>query len=215
MMRHRVKRVSRARRVIAAHLAVERADREPIATQKSDQDPLHDRRPLRTAARSSSKLASAAGGNARTTISAPRGSSESSAATMCRSRRFTRLRTTAEPTAFDTTNPARGGEELSASTTWTTKVAEPERRPVRTVRRNWSAVVRRCAALSTERQSDGDALAALAATSRQDGSASTGPHPETETVHLVPTTVVRLVRTLAHRSLHSCRDDVDDRLERR
>ncbi len=46
--------------------------------------------------------------------------------------------------------------------------------------------------------SDGQALAALAATARQDGATGTGPHAQAEAVHLVTATVVRLVRTLAH-----------------
>lgn len=46
--------------------------------------------------------------------------------------------------------------------------------------------------------SDGQALAALAATARQDGATGAGPHAQAEAVHLVTATVVRLVRTLAH-----------------
>jgi hypothetical protein len=46
--------------------------------------------------------------------------------------------------------------------------------------------------------SDGQALAALAATARQDRAPGTGPHAEAEAVHLVTAAVVRLVRTLAH-----------------
>ena len=51
---------------------------------------------------------------------------------------------------------------------------------------------------SLSRNSDGQALAALGATVRQDCAAGTGPHAQTEAVHLVTTTVVRLVSTLAH-----------------
>jgi hypothetical protein len=46
--------------------------------------------------------------------------------------------------------------------------------------------------------SDGQALAALATTAGQDRATGAGPHPQTEAVHLVTATVVRLVRTLAH-----------------
>lgn len=54
--------------------------------------------------------------------------------------------------------------------------------------------------------SDCEVVPALTATSGQDRATRTGPHPETETVHLVTTTVVRLVRTLAHEYLHAlCR----------
>jgi hypothetical protein len=49
-----------------------------------------------------------------------------------------------------------------------------------------------------EPASDGEALAALAATVGEDGPAGTGAHAQAETVHLVAPTVVRLVRTLAH-----------------
>jgi hypothetical protein len=42
------------------------------------------------------------------------------------------------------------------------------------------------------------AVAALAATSGQDGAAGAGAHPQSESMGLVPTTVVRLVSTLAH-----------------
>lgn len=63
----------------------------------------------------------AAGGNARTTTSAPNGVSW--AAAMCRRRRFTRLRCTALPTFLDTTKPTRvdsGGVSPAARATWTT-----------------------------------------------------------------------------------------------
>src|SRR5262245_42375648 len=43
-----------------------------------------------------------------------------------------------------------------------------------------------------------EALAALAATSGEDRAAGPGPHPEAEAVLLVPATVVRLERPLAH-----------------
>ena len=45
---------------------------------------------------------------------------------------------------------------------------------------------------------DGEALAALPATAGQDRAAGTGAHPQSEAVRLVTTTVVRLVRPLAH-----------------
>ena len=47
-------------------------------------------------------------------------------------------------------------------------------------------------------RSDREALAALAATRGDDGAAGAGAHPQSEPVHLVATTVVRLVRALAH-----------------
>lgn len=48
------------------------------------------------------------------------------------------------------------------------------------------------------RASDSQALAALAPPGRQDGTAGAGAHAQAEAVRLRPTTVVRLVRTLAH-----------------
>ena len=46
--------------------------------------------------------------------------------------------------------------------------------------------------------SDGELLAALAATRGQDGAAGPGTHPLAEAVDLRPPAVVRLERTLAH-----------------
>jgi hypothetical protein len=49
-----------------------------------------------------------------------------------------------------------------------------------------------------EAGSDGEPLAALAATGGQHGAAGAGPHAQAEAVDLRPPTVVRLERTLAH-----------------
>jgi hypothetical protein len=49
--------------------------------------------------------------------------------------------------------------------------------------------------------SDANALAALATAPGQDRAASTGPHPQPETVGLRPAPVVRLKSTLAHEEL--------------
>jgi hypothetical protein len=49
--------------------------------------------------------------------------------------------------------------------------------------------------------SDREPLASLGATSREDGAAGAGAHAQAETVRLRTTTVVRLVRTLAHEYL--------------
>lgn len=60
------------------------------------------------------------------------------------------------------------------------------------------------------RASDCEAVATLTATGGQDGATRTGAHPQTEAVLLVPATVVRLVRTLAHEYLHAlCRGSLD------
>ena len=68
------------------------------------------------------EVAAAAGGFARTTRSTPVGMPGSRSATSARSRRLVRLRTTAPPTALDTTKPTRGGRPARASVTvaWTT-----------------------------------------------------------------------------------------------
>jgi hypothetical protein len=88
---------------------------------------------------------------------------------------------------------------------WITISGPPARRPRRTVCRKSSALVRRLLADSTSWQaaSDSEAVAALATSCRQDGAASAGAHAQAEPVHLVTTTVVRLVSTLAHRILHA------------
>jgi hypothetical protein len=78
------------------------------------------RRGVRAAANAPSKSApswvyeaSAACGRARTTTVAPAGSAARRSRTRWRSRLRTLLRTTALPTARDTTNPARAGESMS------------------------------------------------------------------------------------------------------
>src|SRR3954467_15658423 len=52
-------------------------------------------------------------------------------------------------------------------------------------------------------RSDREALAALAAARGDDGAPGTGAHAQTETVHLVPAAVVRLVGPLAHDCISS------------
>ena len=73
------------------------------------------------------------GGRARTTTSAANGAGRPAA--RCRRRRFTRLRVTAFPMAFDTTKPTRvssdGFRLLTA--TWTTTLGVPARTPCRKV----------------------------------------------------------------------------------
>ena len=55
----------------------------------------------------------------------------SRSATRARSRRLVRLRTTAPPTALDTTKPTRGGRpaRVSVEVAWTTSSLEPARQP--------------------------------------------------------------------------------------
>ena len=116
------------------------------------------RRGLRAAVRAASRSAprvwndaEAAAGSARTTNRAPAGRVGSSGRTRCRSRRRTLLRTTALPTALDTTKPARAVEACAATSRsrWTTKVPRPARRPPRTAAAKSVLRRSRCAAGST------------------------------------------------------------------
>ena len=117
-----------------------------------------------------------------------------------RSRRFTRLRTTAEPTARLTTKPTFGPASLGTGPAGKSSAPEttepPARRPERSVRRNSSELlIRVCwgsttppaqpwlpARLARWRaqrgalDSDGELLAALAAAGGQHGAAGAGPH---------------------------------------
>ena len=127
---HRPQRVRRTAGVVAAHVAVERADHQPLGLQQADQDVLHGaaaglgvvRRVSRARAcdqavaksTGTSSGAVAARGRARTTTltgSVVRGSS---AAARWRSRRRTRLRVTAFPTFLPTTKPTWAGRAPDA-----------------------------------------------------------------------------------------------------
>jgi hypothetical protein len=134
-----------------------------------------------------------------------------------RSRRFTRLRTTAEPTARLTTKPTFGAASFGTGPTGKSSAPEttepPARRPERSVRRNSSELlIRVCWGSTTppaqpwlparlarlRADSDGELLAALAAARGKHGAAGPGAHPLAEAMDLRPPTVVRLERTLAH-----------------
>jgi hypothetical protein len=109
---------------------------------------------VRAAARSLPRVgkdASAAAGRARTTSVEPAGRSASSGRTRCRRRRRTLLRTTAFPTALDTTKPARAVEACAGSSRsrWTTTVPRPARRPPRIAAAKSVLRRSRCAAAST------------------------------------------------------------------
>jgi len=136
--------VSRAGRVETAHLPVHRADEPPIELQKTDQHVLHRgsstrRSPWATSADSSSYVAAAEAGRARTTVRLPGGRSGNCAAITARRRRWTRFRWTAPPTALFTTNPIRAGSPgLACTSRWTTTARRPARRPCRTARRKSS-----------------------------------------------------------------------------
>jgi len=97
------------------------------------------------------KSASADAGRARTTTRLPGGSVDMRVATSARRRRFTLLRTTAFPTALDTTKPTDGASlPAPEGETWTTMVDFPVRTPPRTARLKSPGRRMRCAAGSTE-----------------------------------------------------------------
>ena len=116
---------------------------------------------------SSSLLAVAAAGKARTTIEEPGGSSVSRGRTCSRSRRVTRCRTTLLPTGEETTKPARAGSADRESTgpseaagvdsgstdgavsRWRARCRVPARRPVRSTAVNSAGLVTRIAFDST------------------------------------------------------------------
>ena len=172
----------------------------------------------RSAARSTWR-APAADGSARNTSRQPPGSQATRLRISSRSRRFTRLRTTAEPTARLTTKPTFGpasvGTAPAGSSRAPATTAPPARRPERSVRRNSSGLlIRVCCGSTTPpvqprlpatgpedpsvAESDGELLAALATTRGEHGAAGPGTHPQAEAVDLRPPTVVRLERALAH-----------------
>jgi hypothetical protein len=199
-----LERVGRAGRVVAADLAVERADQETVGLEERDQEVLHRSTRFRQRSRSSpssDQVASAAAGSARITSTHEPGSDVSRSRARWRSLRFTRLRATAFPTALLTTNPTRASP---SSIRWrcTAIVRDPAREPDRTAWRNAWLEVSRCAFASTggslPGRSDGQAAATLAAARRQDSATRAGAHAQAETVHLVAATVVRLIGTLAH-----------------
>ncbi len=113
-----------ARRVVPAARRGERGDEQLVGADEPDEwlgqqpadahvDTSNRRITLSnnglSAVESSADVADAAAGWARMTTSTPDGMPDSRAATSARSRRRVRLRTTALPTALDTTKPTRGG----------------------------------------------------------------------------------------------------------
>jgi hypothetical protein len=171
-----LKGVLTARRVEAADRGEDRADEAAVADHGNDKEPCRQRRhgflcrahlrcahrgraptcrrSSRSRARSRSAARSAwrtpaAAGCARNTSKQPPGSEATRPRISSRSRRFTRLRTTAEPTARLTTKPTFGpassGTGPAASKRWADRVAPPARRPERIVRLNSSGLrIRDC-----------------------------------------------------------------------
>ena len=161
-------------------------------------------------------------GSARTTRVVPAGSVASRSRTRCRSRRRTLLRTTAPPTALETTKPARAGAvscSAPAGRRLGSTVAAGDGRsggrrrrrgrhvgrrgPRRRSRRYAAVAARRPARLPTSRTGPGRPqadrrVAALGAAGGEDGAAGTGAHAQPEAVGLRAPAVVRLVGALAH-----------------
>jgi hypothetical protein len=145
--RHGLQRVRRTRRVIPAHIAVQRTDYRAIGLEQPDQDVLHRATPkarARHRSRSPARVAldaSPAGRSARITTRHEVGSDRSRSRMRCRSRRRVRFRVTAPPTARPTIRPTRGdsvGASVDPARACTTKVEQPARRPERTTAVNSS-----------------------------------------------------------------------------
>ena len=199
---HGLECVGRARRVIATYLPVQRADGDPVRAQQRHEEGLHQAPARRSAAsRSASRAtagASPAGGSARTTTRHPAGSRSMRDRIRWRSRRFTRLRTTADPTPRLTTNPTSGSlARFASGSRCTTRCIRPALEPWRTVIEKSSLLRMRWTAVNKD-DSSGQLRASLAPAVAQNGAAGTGPHAQTEAVLAGTTTVVGLVRTLAH-----------------
>src|SRR5699024_5737863 len=151
-------------------------------------------------------------GRARTTIAAPGGRAARRGRTISRSRRVTRLRTTALPIFLDTTNPTRGASSPCVSrarctTTWDRALRTPPRVTARNSSPVWS---RRLDQFTAPRRlapgpsgSSGKLGAALGAAGVQDRAAGAGAHAGAEAVLLGAAAEVRLERALAHGSPRS------------
>jgi hypothetical protein len=236
---YRLQRVRATRRVEPAPGCEQRADEAAVPVEEQDEKPGRGRWPLpglslccarhgrcappcrRSKApitRSSSAARSvwravAARGLARTTNRLPSGSDPRYPRARCLSRRRTRLRTTAPPTARLTTKPTRAGSSCPA---WQSRCAEsscrPARRPPRIAAVKSERRRIRDAAGSTGghqpasllprapglRGSDTDPRAPLTAPCGKDRAPRAGPHAQPEPVRLRAVAVVRLERTLAH-----------------
>jgi len=144
---HGLQRIGRARRVVAADLAVKRTDDRAVGLEHADQNVLHRTGPISRArqwsrsAPSRRAEAAPAGASARTIINGASGIEASRSLMRWRSRRRVRLRVTAPPTERPTMNPTRAeslGGPARCMSAWTTTVALPARRPLRTTAVNSS-----------------------------------------------------------------------------
>jgi len=150
----RLERIRRARRVIAAHLAVPRADHRAVDPDQAEQHPPHPALPCTRRRDPATSRASAvvealpAGSSARNTSRLPGGNVASRGRTRCRRRRRNRLRSTAPPTPRPTAKPTRTPSD-STRCRWATTVSEPARPPQRRTSVNSRVERSRCAAGST------------------------------------------------------------------
>ena len=156
-------------------------------------------------AASSACLAAAAAGCARTTTMQPPGRLARRVLISSRRRRFTRLRTTAGPTARLTTKPTFAGSPPGITTKWALSFRPPALRPVRVTSRNsCGRLIRDCRGSTPPPAQPGcpalggQPRAPLAAARGENRPAGAGTHPEPEAMGLRPPAVVRLERTLAH-----------------
>lgn len=165
----------------------------------------------------SSDEAWAAAGSARITRSVPGSIRLRRSLIRARSRRATRFRTTADPTARETTNPTRTGslDPRSIGPRCTTNSGVPtlaprcDRGPRRTAAlksrelrsRWWRGSIVPPDSLGGAIRSGGQFRTALTTPRGQDRTPGAGPHPQAETVLARAAAVVRLVGALAHCSL--------------
>ena len=149
---HGFKCIRRTSRVITTNLPIQWTDQQPICLEKPNQRVLHNTpafvSALHRSASSAADEAPADVGSARTTRRDPAGSPLRCSRTTCRKRRFTRLRTTAGPTALLTTKPTVVVSD-APGTTWVTRVWLTDRLPARIVERKSPLRRKRYARAST------------------------------------------------------------------
>ncbi len=126
----------------------------------------------------------------------PAEESPTASAMMARRRRFTRLRTTAPPTALETAKPAML-EASPVCATYTTTVRPPASR---SATHHDPKVLAASQARGGRQHLTPKSGAAPAATGRQNGASRTGAHAQAEAVRLGTLSVVRLESPLAHGS---------------
>ena len=205
--------------MVAAHLAVERADQEPVQLQQADQEVAHvsspspawsTEAPLQTTVELGAEFRVRRGGRRREGaddhLAAGREDGEALTAQMAEPALDTMADDgVADDATHDEPDPSGIGpvvthdvddQEVAAAAAAradhppdVTTVGEPMRRGSTDADHEPG---------SSRAGSDRQALAALAATRGQDAAPGTGAHAQPEAVHLVAAAVVRLVRTLAH-----------------